>query len=179
MEEKPNKLLPILLGVVILLLVVVIGIQVYSMMQMQSSGTSTDIDASIDKGTKTDEKKDQTKKELVPIEDIEPVEIVNKKMYILAPDSTGVQYMLRITINLGLDKKSTEYKEKSILIEEKVAIIRGIIDTVIREKTYEDYQSITFWDDLNKKLLQKLNDKFDTDMMVDVYFDDVYIQATP
>ncbi|HAN10601.1 MAG TPA: hypothetical protein DCP90_08340 [Clostridiales bacterium] len=168
MEEKQsqNKLGPVIMGVVILLLLVVIGTQFYLIMQMSNAGT----------GKETEESKDKEKKALISIEDVEPVSVVEKKIYTLAPDSSGQQYTLRVTIHLGVNTKSSEYKEKAKLIEEKKPIISDIIDTAIRGKNYENYQLPTFWTDLKKELLEKINEKFDTDIMVDVYFEDVYIQ---
>ncbi|HCC08305.1 MAG TPA: hypothetical protein DEP72_09145 [Clostridiales bacterium] len=165
-NQKPNKLGPVIMGVIILLLVVVIGTQFYLIMQMSNTGTGKVVEDSKDKG----------KKALIAIEDVEPVSVVEKKVYTLAPDSIGQQYRLRVTIHLGVNSKSSEYKEKAILIEEKKPIVGDIIDTVIRGKNYENYQQPNFWTDLKKELLEKINEKFDTDIMVDVFFEDVYIE---
>lgn len=171
MDEKKAKLLTAIMGATIFLLVVVIGTQFFVLMQLSASMSKSEVE-----NEATHAKEEKTK---ISVEDTEAIKVVEKKIYTLAPDSQGNQYTTRLTISIGVNKKSKEFKEKVVLIEEKGPIVNDVLDSTIRSKTHDDLlKGETFFNELKNELIKKLNDKLDTDIIVGVYFDDVYSQIS-
>ncbi len=178
-EKKGGKLIPIIIGAGVLLLIIVIGLQVFVILQMTASKTGEVTASKTGEAVEGNKEGTNAKKKLIQIADIVPVSIVDKNIYTLAPDSSGDQYTLRLTVQLGFNSKSKEYTTKKTLIESKLPIVNDIIDSTIRVKTYDNAKKDSFTDELKKEILVKLNEKFDTDVLVDMYFYDFYVQMIP
>lgn len=164
MEDKKSKGSSSILVIVVLIFMLInLGVSVYSL----------SIVASMKNGKDTKVKVENK----ITAEDIEELPIETKKIFSLAPNENGEAYTLRMTVALGVNSKSKEYSKKKEVIESKKATITDQLDTIIRKYTVDDIRNPDTMNKIKNEIMASLNQVFDTDIVVRVYFTDIFEMA--
>ncbi len=107
--------------------------------------------------------------------DIIPLEgVINTN---LATDEDGMEHLIRVGIQLGVNNTQKEESTKFIdLLKAKEVIIRNTALSVIRSKTYSQMNRPDGPSTLRDDLLSELQDIFQNNLLVDIYVDDFIVQ---
>ena len=86
----------------------------------------------------------------------------------------GKTHYLVTAVSISMNKKSSGYKTYGESIEERKSIIKGVVSDVVSSYTMEEYQVDS--NGIRQEIVKKLQEKFDSDFIIDVTFSDVIYQ---
>lgn len=87
-------------------------------------------------------------------------------------------HVIRLGVNLGIDiskKKAKDAEALLLTLEEKKPIVNDIITSVCRSKTFEELKRNDAKVILKDEILLKIQKKFNTNLIVDVYIDEIFL----
>ena len=94
----------------------------------------------------------------------------------LRPGVGGGEHVIQISLSVGVNNTSGRESENLIAeLTEKESIIRSTVLGVIRNKTFEEMRSPEGKDALVKELSDLLRTIFRTNLIFDVYVDDLFV----
>lgn len=95
----------------------------------------------------------------------------------LLTGSDGVEHVIRISVTLGINDTDTKKADEIVtMFTDKERILRDLIITVLRDTTYQDLKRPDGFDLMKETLLTRIQEEFNTTMVVSIYFDDVIFQ---
>lgn len=86
----------------------------------------------------------------------------------------GKPHYLVTAVSISMNKKSDGYKAYGETIAERKSIIKGTVSDVVSSYTMEEYQVDSTG--IRQEIVKKLQEKFDSDFIIDVTFSDVIYQ---
>nr|WP_317358317.1 flagellar basal body-associated FliL family protein [uncultured Tyzzerella sp.] len=130
---------------------------------------------------KTGEQTDNniTVQQTVPIEDITPFPIGEPILTNLLEGPDKKEHVIKVNVSLGINTSKDTSKEAQKLLatlELQKSAIKDIIIGVCRSKTYEEMKAPDARVVLKDEILLKLQEAFGTNLIVDVYIDELFYQ---
>ncbi len=95
----------------------------------------------------------------------------------LLTGSDNVEHVIRVSITIGIN--NTEKKESpeiKALVEASQSIVNDLVLGVLKNKTYQELNRPNGRDVLKDEILQQLQIEFDSNLIVAVYFDELFLQ---
>ena len=86
------------------------------------------------------------------------------------------KHILRLSVGLALDSTKKDYKALNEDLSGKMEVLRHVIISVIRNKTYEEMQEPNVQELMGKEILNKIKTEFQTETIVDIYFGEFFVQ---
>lgn len=120
-----------------------------------------------------------TVEQTVPMEDITTFSIGDPIVTNLLKGPDGKDHVVKISVNLGINtsKKASKEAEKLLAtLESQKTVVKDIILGVCRSKTYEELNETDARLVFKDEILLKIKEAFATNLIVDVYIDDILLQ---
>lgn len=111
-----------------------------------------------------------TEKKQVNISDIELYEVVNGGTYNVKLGNED-KY-LKMTVNLGINTKDKAYKTDFAVLQAKAEIIKETVEQIVSSTDLSYFDGADLEYTVKTRIIDTLNDKFETTIVVDVYFSD-------
>ena len=111
-----------------------------------------------------------TEKTSVAISDIELYEVVNGGTYNIKLGD--VDKYLVMTVNLGINTKDKAYKTDYTILTAKAEVIKETVEAIVSSTDLSYFDGGDLEYTVKQKIIDTLNEKFDTTIVVDVYFSD-------
>lgn len=89
------------------------------------------------------------------------------------------EHVIKISVNLGINASKDTSKEATKLIstlELQKTVIKDTVIDICRNKTYEEMEMTNAEAVVKDEILASLQETFETNLIVDVYIDDFFIQ---
>jgi flagellar basal body-associated protein FliL len=162
MEKNKNGIVAIIVILIVMLLALTVGfVYMITLINKTSAGNT------------------QTTKVMAEykLEDVAVFALKDSiKANLLPTSSDSKDHMAMITISIGLNTKEKDYKTLSPMLTEKEVIIRDAILKILRNKTYEELNKADAQSMLRAEILNCLQELFNSNTIVDVYFGEFYKQ---
>ncbi len=82
---------------------------------------------------------------------------------------------INFSLSLGIANTEKESEDIIKLVKDGEPIVRDVVLSILREKTYQELSKVGAGDLLKNEILTKLQDAFGTNLIVKVYLDDFYM----
>ncbi len=115
----------------------------------------------------------------LPIEDITNFPIGEPIVTNLLKGPDKKSHLIKVNVSLGINTSKDVSKEANKFIptlEVQKSVIKDIIVGICLSKTYEELDATDGRSVLKDEILLKLQETFETDLIVDVYIDEYFIQ---
>ena len=162
-KNKIGMILIIVLLVTLLVLFAVGFAFLYKAMSKANEGTENNI----------------TIEQTVPIEDIANFPVGDPIVTNLLEGPDKKEHVVKLSVSLGINagKETAKDSEKLIAtLEKQKPVIKDIIIGVCRSKTYEELKATDAQEVFKNEILLKLQETFATNLIVDVYIDEIFFQ---
>ena len=106
----------------------------------------------------------------VPIENIELFEVVNGGTYNIK--SGNADKYLVMTVNLGINTKDKNYKKHAETLKAKIEIIKETVEQIVTTTDLSYFDGGDKEYTVKRRIIDELNNKFETTIVIDVYFSD-------
>lgn len=106
----------------------------------------------------------------VPIENIELFEVVNGGTYNIK--SGNADKYLVMTVNLGINMKDKNYKKHAETLKAKIEIIKETVEQIVTTTDLSYFDGGDKEYTVKRRIIDELNNKFETTIVIDVYFSD-------
>ena len=168
---KKNILTLVLLVVVVITLVLqaIMMFTVVPAMQKVNK-LVTDISSVLNLELAADEK---DKVDKVPLEDLEFYDIDEEMTVGLQAGADGEDHYAVLKISISMNTKDKDYKTYGSNIDTKSSLIKNAVFDVVGKYTYESAQGKTV--EMEKEILKKVQEAFDSEFIYQVIFSDVKI----
>ena len=130
----------------------------------------TDICGVLDLELAADEKENINK---VDLKDLEFYDIDEELTVGLQAGEDGDDHFAVLKISISMNTKDKDYKTYGSTIDTKSSLIKNAVFDVVGSYTYESAQGKT--EEMEKKILEKVQDAFDSEFIYQVIFSDVKI----
>lgn len=161
-----NKIAMILIIVLLVILLVLFAVGfafLYKAMNKANDGSESNVQV------------EQT----VPIEDIQNFAIGEPIITNLLEGPNKKEHIVKLSVSLGVNGSKSTAKEAEKLmttLDTQRLVIKDAIIGVCRSKTYEELKSTDAQKIFKDEILLKLQEIFATNLIVDVYIDDILFQ---
>lgn len=130
---------------------------------------------------KTDEEgtANVTTQQVLSIEDITPFSIGEPIVTNLLKGPDNKEHVIKISVNLGINTSKDTAKDAETLLatlETQKVVLKDTIVGICSNKTYEELSMADARTVLKNEILLKTQEVFNTDLIVDVYIDDIFTQ---
>ena len=168
---KKNILTMILLVVVVINLVLT-AIMMFAVVPSakKTDKLVTDICSVLDLELATDEKE---KVDKVDLKNLEFYDIDEEMTVGLKAGSDGKDHFAVLKVSISMNKKDKDYKTYGSGIDTMSSLIKNAVFDVVGTYTYESAQGKT--EEMEKKILEKVQDAFGSEFIYQVIFSDVKI----
>lgn len=154
-----DKKFKIFVIIAIVLLGIAIGVSTFLVLSMMGK----------DKEAVSESQAEVSKSKLVTINVGDPITC---NVY----EATGEQHIAKVSISLGVNEKSKQYKKFQKDFESSQVIIRDEIIQTIREQTYEMMSKTDAQTKLGDEIAARINKLLDTQVVEKVYFSEFFVQ---
>lgn len=116
--------------------------------------------------------------ETLPLSDIINFPIGDPIITNLLEGPDQKRHVIKISVSLGINNSKKVSKETAKLtpvLEAQKPVIKDIIIGVCRSKTFEELNQTDARAVLKQEILLKLQEAFDTELIVEAYIDDIFI----
>ena len=168
---KKNILTLVLLVVVVINLVLT-AIMMFAVVPSakKTDKLVTDICSVLDLELATDEKE---KIDKVDLKDLEFYDINEEMTVGLKAGADGEDHFAVLKISISMNTKDKDYKTYGTTIDTKSSLIKNAVFEVVGTYTYESAQGKT--EEMEKEILKKVQDAFDSKFIYQIIFSDVKI----
>lgn len=153
---KKNKVMIIvIIALLVVLLVAIVGVTIYVI--------------------KTIKIEDEEK--VLKQEDIQVVQVSDSMYTNLRKGEDGEEHVIKIKVSVGIDV--TDSKEGTKLIEmlaAKEVVTKDVIVGILLDKTFEDMKKTDAREILKNEILTKLQETFNSNLIVQIYIDEMFVQ---
>ncbi|MDF2820717.1 MAG: hypothetical protein K0R15_1158 [Clostridiales bacterium] len=108
----------------------------------------------------------------VPMGQRRPITIEEAILVNLSSDGSSTKHMLSVSVGISLDSKAKDYEKISEQITTNMGIVKNDIRNTIAKHTYEEISNDNYAPILEQELTAVLKERFETDTIVVVYFDE-------
>jgi len=166
--EKSSLMMIIIIALLVALLATVVGVTLFAFNMVQNMETSTQ---HVEQG------RDRTPRELTP-EQITRVAIGDSIITNLATEGgSGFSGVARVQILVGYDNtQGSESVEIANRIDSQTTLIRTITLAALQERSYQELTTRGAMEALGADILERLQNDFNTNMIVEVSFYEWMIQ---
>lgn len=169
--ENKKSIFPIICVILLSVNLILLGVVAFFMVPanakmnklLNNIGTGLELDFAKEN---PDEEKE------VPMANRQSVLIDEEIQVNLNSKSGSKNHMISVTAGISLNSKAKDYKKLSEQITANMGIIKNDIRNTIANHYYEEFSEDNFAPELEKELTRVLREKFDTDTIVVVYFDE-------
>lgn len=157
---KNKVMIIVIIALLVVLLATIVGVTIYTIKTIKGS-----------------EDPNLAVKETLKQENIQTVPVSDSIYTNLRDGEDGNGHVIRVKISLGID--ITDSKESTKLIEmlsAKEVVTKDVILGILRDKTFEDMKKTDSREILKNDILTKLQETFDSNLIVKIYIDDMFVQ---
>lgn len=158
---EKNKIMMIAIMVLLVVLLVTIGVGFFITLKNLNAGAASS----------------EEEERVVVQEDIKLLKLEDSIYTNLRKGIDGKDHIIKVSLSLGIDntkeKQATEFIETLI---EKEVIVMDVAIGVLRNKTYEELQKSDTQEVLREEILSKLQQEFNSNLIVNVYMSDLFLQ---
>ena len=159
MKNKMGMILIILLLVILLVLFAVGFAFLYKAMNKTNEGGEANV----------------TTQQVLAIEDITPFSVGEPIVTNLLKGPDNKEHVIKISVNLGVNT-SKEGEALLSTLETQRVVVKDTIVGICSNKTYEELSVSDARTLLKNEILVKMQEVFATDLIVDVYIDEMFTQ---
>lgn len=157
---EKNKVMMISIIVLLVILLITIGVGFFLTFKNLNNGAAPQEEV----------------KEVVKQEDIQLVTYDESIYTNLRTGDDNKDHVIRVGFSLGIDISDKKESEAFITsLSDKTPIIKDVIIGVLRNKTYEELQRSDAQAVLREEILEKLQQEFDSNLIVTVYLSDLFL----
>lgn len=160
--DKNKKLIFSILGLIVILLISIIIASIFLISTFRN-GTDTNID------------EDGQSLNSVSISDIQLISLSSAVNTNLLPGEDGRNRVISFNVSIGVNNTTSQSENIISLISSSEPVVRDIILSVLREKTYDELNQVGAVDLLKEELIINLQNEFQTYLIVQLYLSDLYI----
>ena len=163
MKNKMGMILIILLLVILLVLFAVGFAFLYKAMNKTNEGGEANV----------------TTQQVLAIEDITPFSVGEPIVTNLLKGPDNKEHVIKISVNLGVNTSKEVAKDGEALLstlETQRVVVKDTIVGICSNKTYEELSVSDARTLLKNEILVKMQEVFATDLIVDVYIDEMFTQ---
>lgn len=120
-----------------------------------------------------------TVEQIIPIEDIANFSVGDPIVTNLLEGPDKKEHVVKLSVNLGINASKETAKDAEKLmttLETQKSVIKDIIIGVCRSKTYEELKTTDAQGVFKEEILLKAQETFATNLIVDVYIDEIFFQ---